>query len=208
MSRELDAARALVKMLEEKEQEGKVRLSELKAGDVVKTPFGDLIVLGHLEHGTKVISKGFVKKNVRFGKNSPDINKSEIKNLLSGEVLEMFEKEFGAENIVEETTALTTVDMQKDYGTYTGKIRLLTFDEAREFNELLVNEELPGWYWTMTPWSTKERGWHYSVAVVSPSGGINFSDYGSSLGVRPFCILKSDIFVSKGKIDNEKHEIF
>ena len=196
MSRELDAARALVKMLEEKEQEERVRLSELKAGDVVKTSFGDLIVFGHLEHGTKVISKGFVKKNVRFGNNSPDINKSEIKNLLLGEVLEMFEKEFGAENIVEETTALTTVDMQKDYGTYTGKIRLLTFDEAREFNELLVNEELPGWYWTMTPWSTKERGWDYSVAVVSPSGDVSNCAYDCNNGVRPFCIFSPSIFES------------
>lgn len=199
MSKELEMARELVKVLEEKEQKGKVQLSELKPGDVVKTSFGELIVLGQSVNGTKVISKGFVKKSVRFDNNSPDINKAEIRSLLTGEVLEMFEKEFGAENIVEETTALTTVDMQKNYGTYTGKVRLLTFDEAREFNELLVNEELPGWYWTMTPWSTKERGWEYSVAVVSPSGRIDYVGFNFSLGVRPVCILKSNIFVSKGE---------
>lgn len=203
----LEKLENLVTEFKEKLQEpveNKVQLSELKPGDVIKTSFGELIVLEQLEYGTKVISKGFVKERVRYEGNSPDINKAEIKELLSGEILELFEKEFGAEHIVGETTALTTVDMQENYGTYTGKVRLLTFDEAREFNELLVNEELPGWYWTMTPWSTKERGWEYSIAVVSPSGNFSYYVYDDCLGVRPVCILKSNIFVSKKNEQEEK----
>ena len=109
----------------------------------------------------------------------------------------MFEKEFGSENLVEHITDVFSVDVQK-YDSYTGKVRLLTFDEARKYNELIVNEELPRWYWSMTPWSTKKRGWDYSVSVVSPSGYF-FGNYGCNyyLGVRPVCILKSNIFVSK-----------
>jgi hypothetical protein len=115
---------------------------------------------------------------------------------LSDEVLEMFEEEFGSENLVEHTTDVISVDMQQ-YESYTGKVRLLTFDEARKYNELIVNKELDRWYWTMTPWSTAERGWKYSVTVVSPSGCIDGYGCNGGSGVRPFCILKSNIFVSK-----------
>lgn len=198
MGKVLDLLKEAVKLLEGNEQEGKVQLSELKPGDVVKTSFGNLIVLEQVANGTKVISKGFVKDAQKFDSNSPDINKAEIKEVLSGEVLEMYEKEFGAENIIEETTELTTVDMQKDYGTYTGKVRLLTFNEARCFNNIISKEEQNDWYWTMTPWSVPGRGWDRSLAVVSPSGNFNCIDFNYSRGVRPVCILKSNIFVSKG----------
>lgn len=77
------------------------------------------------------------------------------------------------------------------------KVRPLTFDEARKYNDLLVNKDLPDWYWTCTAWSTEERGWGNSVAVVSPSGYVSLNRYYYGRGVRPFCILKSNIFVSK-----------
>lgn len=82
------------------------------------------------------------------------------------------------------------VDMQKKYGSIDDKVRPLTFDEV-------VNEWMAYCYWTCTPWSTKERRCGCLVAIVTPSGRINYTrcDYGE--GVRPFCILKSNIFVSK-----------
>ena len=94
---------------------------------------------------------------------------------------------------------MASVDMQHEYEDCVCKVRPITFDEAREFNDLLVNKNLNDWGWTCTPWSTKERGWEYSVAVVSSSGYIDGCDFSGSLGVRPFCILKSHIFVSKGE---------
>lgn len=77
------------------------------------------------------------------------------------------------------------------------KVRPLTFDEARKYNDLLVNKDLPDWYWTCTAWSTEERGWGNSVAIVSPSGDFGYCNCRNGDGVRPFCILKSNIFVSK-----------
>ena len=176
--------------------EAKVELSTLKAGDVFETSFGEMIVLDNLDGKTTVITKGFVKDKLKFDHESPNFEESEISEYLSDEVLEMFEEEFGSENLVEHTTDVISVDMQQ-YGSYTGKVRLLTFDEARKYNELIVNKELNRWYWTMTPWSTAERGWKYSVAVVSPSGGIDYCSCDYDFGVRPVCILKSNIFVSK-----------
>ena len=173
----------------------KVELSELEPGDVIETSFGEMIVLEHIGAATKIITKEFLKEKQKFDSNSPSFKTSEIRTLLNGDILKMFVKEFGNDNILPYEVKLTTVDMQQDYGTYTGRIRLITFDEAREFNELLVNEELPDWWWTMTPWSTKKRGWEYSVAVVSPSGYFDDNVCVNGGGVRPVCILKSNIFV-------------
>lgn len=174
----------------------KVQLSDLKAGDVFETSFGEMIILDNFEEKTLVITKGFVSDGRKFDEESPNFAESDISEYLSGEVLEMFENEFGAENIDEHITDVFSVDMQK-YDSYMGKIRLLTFDEARKYNELIVNEELPRWWWTMTPWSTEKRGWKYGVAVVSPSGYFCYSGCNCFIGVRPVCILKSNIFVSK-----------
>ena len=177
-------------------EDKKVQLSELKAGDVFETSFGEMIVLENLDGKATVITKGLVKESQRYDDESPNFAESEISEYLSNDVLEMFEKEFGAENILEDFTEIYSVDMQK-YDSYMGKVRLLTFDEARKYNDLIVNEELPRWYWTMTPWSTKKRGWDYSVAVVSPSCCFNYVACDFNLGVRPVCILKSNIFVSE-----------
>ena len=82
-------------------------------------------------------------------------------------------------------------------GTVDCKIRPITFDEAREYTDITPNNDLNDWYWTLSPWSTEERGWKKSITIVSPSG--DFSDYDCDgvNGVRPVCILKSNIFVSK-----------
>ena len=174
----------------------KVQLSDLKAGDVFETSFGEMIVLDNFEEKTLVITKGFVSDGRKFDEESPNFAESDISEYLSGEVLKMFENEFGEENIDEHITDVFSVDMQK-YDSYMGKIRLLTFDEARKYNELIVNEELPKWWWTMTPWSTEKRGWKNGVAVVSPSGDVIDCICYDNDGVRPVCILKSNIFVSE-----------
>ena len=199
MKKAIDLIREAIEILElelAKPFEAKVELSTLKSGDVFETSFGEMIVLDNSDGKTTVITKGFVKDKLKFDNESPNFAESEISEYLSDEVLEMFEEEFGSENLVEHTTDVISVDMQQ-YESYTGKVRLLTFDEARKYNELIVNKELDRWYWTMTPWSTAERGWKYSVAVVSPSGNVLYDRCYYDCGVRPVCILKSNIFVSK-----------
>ena len=199
MKNAIDLLREAIGILElelAKTFEAKVELSTLKAGDAFETSFGEMIVLDNFEEKTLVITKGFVSDGRKFDEESPNFAESDISEYLSGEVLEMFENEFGEENIDEHLTDVFSVDMQK-YDSYMGKIRLLTFDEARKYNELIVNEELPKWWWTMTPWSTEKRGWKNGVAVVSPSGDVIDCICYDNDGVRPVCILKSNIFVSK-----------
>lgn len=201
MSKALDMARELVKQLEEVEKKKTVRLSELKPGETFNISEYDFIVLYQDESSqtTKVISKGSMAENVMFDRNIKDYNKSNIKKMIEADIQPIIEKAVGAENLIKHTVSLISVDMQHKYEDCVCKVRPITFDEAREFNDLLVNKSLNDWWWTCTPWSTRERGYDYSIAVVSSSGCVSSYIYINCYGVRPLCILNSNIFVSKGE---------
>ena len=192
----LKKAKELVELLEKQEKAGKIALSSMSPGDVFQTTGKRKYkVLEQYGDTTKIISFNLVKENVEFGDTS-DYKTSKVKKLCDTEILKDFEEEFGAENIETHTADIITVDGQK-LGTVDCKIRPITFDEAREYTDIIPNQYLDDWYWTLSPWSTKERGWGKSDTVVSPSGVICGDDYGDCRGVRPVCILKSNIFVSK-----------
>lgn len=193
----LELAKKLVAAIEKEDQKNKVMLKDIPVGGKFDTGIGRFIVLEQKENYTAVITEDLYREDVKFDDDCTDYKKSPLRELCEGEILNEFVAEFGEDNICENEAGLVTVDGQEVFGKLLTKVRPLTFDEAREYNDLLVNKDLPDWYWTCTPWSTKERGWKYSVAVVSPSGGVNYDDCCGSRGVRPFCILKSNIFVSK-----------
>lgn len=192
----LKKAKELVELLEKQGKAGKIALSSMSPGDVFQTTGKRKYkVLEQYGDTTKIISFNLVKENVEFGDTS-DYKTSKVKKLCDTEILKDFEEEFGAENIETHTADIITVDGQK-LGTVDCKIRPITFDEAREYTDIIPNQYLDDWYWTLSPWSTKERGWGKSVTVVSPSGGFYGRSYYNCYGVRPVCILKSNIFVSK-----------
>lgn len=192
----LQKAKELVELLEKQEEADKVALSMLKRGDVFQTTGKRKYkVLEQYGDTTKIISLDLVKENVEFGDTS-DYKTSKVKKLCDTEILKDFEKEFGEENIETHTADIITADGQK-LGTVDCKIRPITFDEARGYTDITPNNDLNDWYWTLSPWSTEERSRGKSLAVVSPSGIISFSSGSLGYGVRPACILKSNIFVSK-----------
>lgn len=193
----LELARKLVAAIEKEDQKNKVMLKDIPVGGKFDTGIGRFIVLEQKEDCTVVITENLYREDVKFDDDCTDYKKSSLRELCEGEILNEFVAEFGEDNICENEAGLVTVDGQEVFGKLLTKVRPVTFDEGRKYNELLVNKELPDWYWTCTSWSTKERGWEYSVAVVSPSGLIRNDYYDYSDGVRPFCILKSNIFVSK-----------
>ena len=194
----LQKAKELVELLEKQEETGNVELSMLKRGDVFQTTGKRKYkVLEQYGDTTKIISLDLVKENVKLGDTS-DYKTSKVKKLCDTEILKDFEEEFGAENIETHTADIITADGQK-LGTVDCKIRPITFDEAREYTDITPNNDLNDWYWTLSPWSTKERGWEKAYAVVSPSGFIGNGHCGNVNGVRPVCILKSNIFVSKAE---------
>ena len=193
----LGLAKKLVAAIEKEDRKNKVMLKDIPVGGKFDTGIGRFIVLEREKDYTAVITDELYREDVKFDDDCTEYRKSSLRELCEGEILDEFSEEFGEENICTNEAGLVTVDGQEVFGKLLTKVRPLTFDEAREYNDLLVNKDLPDWYWTCTPWSTKERGWEYSVAVVSPSGSFCSSDYDNGRGVRPFCILKSNIFVSK-----------
>ena len=192
----LQKAKELVELLEKQEETGKIELSTPKRGEVFQTTGKRKYkVLEQYGDTTKIISLDLVKENAKFGDNT-DYNKSNVKKLCDTEILKDFEEEFGAENIEEHTADIITVDGQK-IGSVKCKIRPITFDEVRKYTDIMPNQYLDDWYWVLSPWSTEERGWRKNLAVVSPAGFIGSCNCNNSNGVRPVCILKSNIFVSK-----------
>lgn len=202
MNKILEKAKELVAMLEETERKDKVKLSTVKPGGVIELGEDEFVVLDHDEGGTLVISKEFMAEDVKFGENT-DFNGSNVQRILYEDILPKIEEIIGADNIIPQTIKLTTVDNQNVYEDVTGKIRLLTFDEVRKYNLLIVNEDLGDYWWLTTPWTSRDR-WEYPVAVVSPVGSIDFRLCYYGFGVRPVLYLKSNIFVSLGgKIDEK-----
>lgn len=192
----LELAKKLVAAIEKEYQKNKVMLKDIPVGGKFDTGIGRFIVLEQKEDSAVVITEDLYREDVKFDDDCTDYRKSSLRELCEGEILNEFSDEFGGENICTNEAGLVTADGQEVFGKLLTKVRPLTFDEAREYNDLLVNKDLPDWYWTCTSWSTKERGWEYSVAVVSPSGDFNLSNYGRSGGVRPVCIFSSSIFES------------
>ena len=188
-----------LEILKSEEKKEKVVLSSLKPGETFMIGEHEFIVLEQSYGMTNVISKNLMAENVRFDGDTRDYNKSALKWYIEKEIRPIILENVGAGNLVEHSVALTSVDNQNEFDNCICEIRPITFDEAREYNDLLVNEDLPDCYWTLTPWSTAERGWKYYILVVSPSGVFRSNCCVNGGGVRPFCILKSNIFVSKGE---------
>ena len=77
------------------------------------------------------------------------------------------------------------------------KASLLTTEQYRRYVEILDKHKIDKWWWLATPYSTAAHEDTDYIKCVSPPGDIGDGYYDFDFGVRPFCILKSDILVSK-----------
>ena len=102
------------------------------------------------------------------------------------------------ENVCTVEVDLTSDDGLKDYGKVERRAASLTAEQYRKYVAVLDRHKPDAWWWLATPHSTATHGNEDWVKCVSPSGGIHYGHYFYGFnGVRPFCILKSSIFVSK-----------
>ena len=173
-----------------------IRLADIPAGETFKLGDHEMIVLEQSGDTTAVIRKELLVDSVVFGKNNryEGSNVDAECNKFADEIAAIV----GAENLVEHTVDLTSDDGLKDYGKIRRNASLLTADLYRRYVEILDKHKIDKWWWLATPHSTARHENASWVKCVAPSGSIN-SDYCRSdyFGVRPFCILKSNIFVSK-----------
>lgn len=135
--------------------------------------------------------------NKEFDSDDNNWETSKLRSYLNKEFLEKLEKEIGEGNVLGFERNLLSLDGQTEYGSCTDKVSLLTVDEYRKYRKYIPNANK--WWWLISPWSTPCNDYSGTVAVVSPSGYINYDNCDGSRGVRPFCILKSNIFIEKGE---------
>ena len=165
-------------------------------GDIAKIGDYEFIVLEQDEDVVKLLLKN-TWRNSKFGEENNNYKESTIAELLVDFAYEIANI-VGAENLVAHTVDLTSDDGLKDYGTVNAKMSLLTCDMYRKYVYTIDKYKIDKWWWLATPCSTKTHDWETAVKCVSPSGDVNVNRYdGDDFGVRPFCILKSNIFVSK-----------
>ena len=173
----------------------KKKLSEVMVGDTVKIGEWEFVVLEHGKDTTALVMKGLYKSEVKFGNSNNDYRESNARKILD-EFTDKLCDILGEKNVIEHTVDLTSDDGLKDYGTVKAKASLLTCDLYRRYVYTIDKYKLEAWWWLATPYSTPTHGDTSLIKCVSPHGNIfnNFciNDY----GVRPFCILKSNIFVS------------
>lgn len=172
-----------------------LKLADISAGDTFKIGKYEFVVLEQFEDRTAVILKDLLFESKQFGK-SNNYNESfvdEICNDFGNEIASIISNE----NLIEHTVDLTSDDGLKDYCSIQRKMSLLTANQYRKYVEILDKYKLKKWWWLVTAYSTPSHDDSTWVKCVSPVGCINGDDYIDDNGVRPFCILKSNIFVSK-----------
>lgn len=174
-----------------------VKLSEFKEEETCRIGEREFIVLGDMCGGTALALNGYIAK-VRFGDNN---NFADENNDIRKELLE-FQKEMeslvGADNLIKHTVDLTANDGMKDYGSVELEVSVMTADLRRKYAYTMDKFKTEEYEWLANAYSTPTHNDKVFVMCVSPSGIILYSygSYGNG-GVRPFCILKSHIFVSK-----------
>ena len=145
------------------------------------------------EKGTYYLMDGSLEDS-EFGKTNNYAESYIRKNLNESDLVKDLKEKFG-DNLVPIETDLLSLDGLDDYGKVSGDILAIpTIDLYRECRKKITN--LENWWWLATPDSTPSGyGSHY-VRCVGSGGGVNCDWYDGSGAVRPFFILKSDIFVS------------
>ena len=177
----------------------KVELSTLKAGDIFKSNDGEYIVLEQFENGTTaVLRKELLEDTMKFNSDNNNWKLSSIRKYLNGDYLKELNEVFGEENIIEHAVDLLSLDGLDDYGTSIDKVSLLDIDQYRKYRKV-IGENKDNWWWLLTPNSTPSGYSSDDVRYVDSGGDVGYCWCDGSGAVRPFFILKSDIFVSCNK---------
>ena len=173
------------------------KLSEIPVGETVKIGSHEMVVLEQRDGETALIRKDLLPECMAFGTD----------NNFKGSFVEAACKSFaeeiavavGEENIVLHDVDLTSDDGLDDFGQATGcRASLLTANMYRRYVRVLDKHKVDNWWWLATAFSIPPHDEDNWVLCVSPSGCIDINICNcDNVGVRPFCILKSNIFVSK-----------
>ena len=88
---------------------------------------------------------------------------------------------------------LTSDDGLTDYGTTNDNITLLTADQYRQYRRFIPNAS--DWWWLVTPYSCTASYSYFARFVYLDGSLVYYGAYYGNIGVRPACLLSSDITV-------------
>ena len=171
--------------------------TNIKIGEIKEIAGEEFIILDILENGVLCLSRNLAYESTRFDSNTNNYANSKTRETLNTEYFKKIADVIGKENIIESEIDLTSDDGLDDYGKVTDKVGLLTTDMYRKYNRIIEKYPVDDWWWLSTPWSTPHRGYSFTVRCVYRNGSLDCDNCFNDIGVRPFCILKSNIFVSK-----------
>ena len=167
-----------------------------KDGTIAKIGEYEFIVLKNDGNQVQLLLKDTLC-NKTFDSDSNNFAQSDIREYLD-DFADKLAEIVGEENIIEHTVDLTADDGLKCYGECDCRVSLLTAQMYRENVYTIDKFKINKWWWLATAYSTPKHDCETWVKCVSPFGRIlnDYYDF-NYIGVRPFCILKSNIFVSK-----------
>ena len=178
-------------------ESAKKRLSELKPGDVFKDREGtEYIVCDDLGESTLVIRKDLLEDDMKFGENN-DWRESEIRKYLNDTYYSKLKDLFGENAIRKIHTNLVSLDGWDDYGSCDDMVAMITAMDYIKYHKYIGDCDQV--YWMATPNSTPTGIGDDCVRVVYSFGDARYGGCDWDRGVRPFFILKSEIFVSCGE---------
>lgn len=169
-----------------------MRLVEVQAGEKFSKNGEDFIVLRQETGQTVVVTKDIDMVTV-FDTESPQWSASSLRNYLNTSFIKSVEEIFGAENLIYNEADMTSLDGFTYYGKCMDKIRLMSFEEIKQFPNL---ENTSGeWEMTTTPWSIPERGGEYSLCLAAYRGFVRNYDCRNAGAIRPLMVVKNDVEV-------------
>lgn len=167
-----------------------MKLSQIENGKTFKIGDTEFIKFDEENGNVMAVTKDIVF-NSKFGDNNK-LSESEIIKRLETEWLPKIAEIVGEDNIVEFETDLLALDGSSN-DTMESKVSLVTIDFYRHHRKIFDDSPGKVWWWLATP--NFGDDW---VLCVSPSGCIYDRNCSyDNFGVRPFCIFKSNIFVSE-----------
>lgn len=178
---------------------GKVQLSTLKAGETFSTGKHEWVVLEQSGDTTAVLHKDVLEKLMQFDGSTNNWVTSYLRGWLNNTFAKEIMAEIGADNLVAHTPDLSTDDGSDSYAGdgNKDKVSLLSCNTYRKYHKYIPKTD--SWYWTLTALSTEEGNTSYVRYVYSGGTLVCDSCRNYCGGVRPFCIFKSNILVSKGE---------
>lgn len=189
-----------LKNLNEAYEQLKEKYQKPEIGKTIEVAGIKWLVLDKLEKGYLVISDEFYGKSREFDTDCNNWDSSDLRQELNTELRRKIEEAVGEGGLLKFTRDLLSMDGQTEYGSCEDYVSLISVDEYRKYRKLLPNTG--GWWWTLTPDSTKCNDDTSYIRVVSRSGYINYNNYLGSYGVRPVCIFSSSIFESYEEDDD------